>query len=355
MANYVVCLSAILALCMQNSYSIKMPQFSFDTVPVFMHTCNETGPWNDTTLKYFAKYPMITFEKGTGVFATIQPYASQYAEDKIIQACKQIKAIKPNIICIFYYNSIDDWTFYRLHETLAEHPEWWLRDDDGKVVLVGGDNRFPQPQQGMLVPDYRQKEVQKLWSDECINITRDNYGIVDGCFSDKPQVNTFKKYNFSEKQLNEFELGHNNSISAIQAALNKSNASILIADNAFVPEGVIATMIQIFSGTEFYIEQLLSLSSKGILVEAHARDCTNITDSLGAFLIGMNKYSYYGCSNGWTWPDNWNVWHSEYDKPLGEPLGPAVKKNGIYSRRFKSGTNVTFDTSTNTSRIDWAS
>ena len=94
-----------------------------------------------------------------------------------------------------------------------------------------------------------------------------------------------------------------------------------------------------------------------MLIEAHA-SCSataDITDTLAAFLIGMNKYSYYQCSNGWQWPDAWNIWHKEFDKPLGEPLAPAIKKNGVYSRSFKSGTNVTFDTSTNKGKIVWGS
>ena len=337
---------------------VKMPNFSFDTVPVYIHVCNFSGPWNETTLQYFAKYPIITFEKGQGVYATKEPYASQYTEQKIVDACKQIKAIKHDIICIFYYNSILDWVYYKLHELFIQYPQYWLRDDNQRIVLIPGGSNFPQPEQGMLVPDYRQKEVQKLWADACINITRDNYGIVDGCFSDRPNQNSFGKYNFSKQQLNEFEIGHNASISSTQIALNASNASIMISNNGWVPDGIIATMLQVFKAEEQYIEQLLSFSNKQILVEAHAGvdgdNCTDITDTLAAFLIGMNKYSYYACSDGWTWPGNWNTWYPEYDKPLGEPLGDAVKKNGVYFRSFRSGTNVTFDTSTNKGTIDWA-
>ena len=74
---------------------------------------------------------------------------------------------------------------------LAQNPDYWLRDNNNRIVLLHGDKRFPQPDQGMLVPDYRIPEVQQLWASECINITRDNYGIVDGCFIDKPQFNSF--------------------------------------------------------------------------------------------------------------------------------------------------------------------
>ena len=187
--------------------------------------------------------------------------------------------------------------------------------------------------------------------------TRDNYGIVDGCFSDRPNQNSFGGYNFTQQDLLQFEIGHNKSISSAQVEMNKFNASIMISNNGWVPTDIVATMLQIFEAEEQYIEQLLSFSTKGILVEAHAgvkAGCDDITDTLAAFLIGMNKYSYYACSTGWIWPDSWDKWYPEYDKPLGEPLGAAVNKNGIYSRSFKSGTNVTFDTSTNTGKIEWA-
>eukprot|EP01083_Nonionella_stella_P060302 157536_1 len=331
----------------------KWPEFSWDHVPVYMHTCNTSGVWNAPTLDFFTKFPIITFEKGQGVYSTEEPYASLYAEDKIIDSCKQIKALKPDIICILYYNSINDWTYYKLHDILAENPSMWLRDNNDKVVLVGGDKSFPQPSQGMLVPDYRQESVQTLWASECYNITSNHMDIVDGCFSDKPQFNQFNAYNFTQQQLNEFVIGHNASLTLIQSQLNKTNASILIADNGWVPEGVLGTMLQRFYAQEEYIKQLLSFSTKGMLVEAHASSCDDITDTLAAFLIGANKYSYYACSSGWQWPGNWNKWYSQYDKPLGKPLDDAVKKGNVYSRSFASGTNVTFDTSTNKGKIVW--
>eukprot|EP01084_Bolivina_argentea_P023705 44255_1 len=341
-----------------NTNSLKMPSFSWDQLPVFIHMCNASGPWNETTLKYFTRFPIITFDKGQGLNATQQPYASKYTETKIIEACKQIKALKADIICIFYYNSINDWTYYYLHEILAQNPSYWLKDNNNQIVLESGGSNFPQPEQGMLVPDYRQKAVQQLWTSECINITTDNYGIVDGCFIDKPQVNSFNGYNFTQQQLTQFEIGHNNSIISIQKALNKSNSSIVISNNGYIPEGVIASQLQNFKSTEKDILQLLSLSSKQILVEAHAQHgrChqENITTTIAAFLIGANKYSYFACSDGWFWPDNWNVWYSQYDKPLGEPIDDAIKIDGIYYRSFKRGTNVTFNTYTNQGTIQWA-
>ena len=41
--------------------------------------------------------------------------------------------------------------------------------------------------------------------------------------------------------------------------------------------------------------------------------------------------------------------------PLGEPLADAVLRGGVWRRAFASGTNVTFDTTTNRGAIQWAS
>ena len=66
------------------------------------------------------------------------------------------------------------------------------------------------------------------------------------------------------------------------------------------------------------------------------------------------SYSYYGCSRGWYFEPDWSVWHPQYDKPLGEPMGDAVKKGDVYTRQFKSGTKVTFNVTSNVGTIAWA-
>ena len=47
------------------------------------------------------------------------------------------------------------------------------------------------------------------------------------------------------------------------------------------------------------------------------------------------------------------AWHPAYDKPLGAPSGPAEKTGKVYKRSFASGTEVAFDTATNTGTIHW--
>ena len=42
------------------------------------------------------------------------------------------------------------------------NPSYWLRDNNDNVVLISVHKSFPQPEQGMLVPDYRMKQVLKI-------------------------------------------------------------------------------------------------------------------------------------------------------------------------------------------------
>ena len=329
------------------SAELNWPQFSWDTVPIFIHMCNASGPFNQEALQFFTRFPLITIEKGQGVNATQEPYKSNYAEDNIIDVCSAVKKLRPNITCIFYYNSINDWTMYWLHEIMAENPGYWLRDDKGEVVLTSGDHHFPQPSQGMLVFDFRQQEVVDLFAQECINLTIKYPGIIDGCFVDKPNQNAFdkQKYNFTQEDLDKFQYGHNQTMLQTQSYLNKTNNSILISNNLYVPNGIIATQLQGFIAYEPYMLDILQWTQRGVLVEARMNgekdNCTDITDSLAAFLMVAEKYSYYGCSSGWFVQDHWLDWHQEYDKPLGPPLGPGIKINNTWYRQFASGTNVT--------------
>eukprot|EP01084_Bolivina_argentea_P138303 243518_1 len=342
--------------------SINMPLFSWDHVPIFIHMCNASGPFTESTIKYLSKFPIVTIEKGQGVNATTEPYSSLYTEDKIIHSCQRIKQLNSSIKCLAYYNSIHDWTYYKLHTILLENPSFWLRDANNNIVLQTADKNFPQPKQGMLIPDYQQKAVQNLIIQECLNLTQTGY--IDGCFLDCTDTNTqhLTQYNFTNTQRVDFENGHNAATIGIQTALNKTNKSILVS-NAALLDGIIAVMIDFFKPNQESIQLLQNYTANGYVVEVHAANgpdhgedyhCQNITNSLSAFLIGAGKYSYYGCSQGWYFDNDWNIWHQEYDKPLGEPMGKAILTGDIYKRTFSSGTVVSFNITSNNGTIIWA-
>ena len=323
----------------------KMPMFSWNTVPVYSHLCNKSGPFNDTALRTLVRFPLVTIEKGQG-----SNLSDCCAEDKILAAAKQIKALNSSVQVIFYYNSVLDWNQYRLHEEFLKRPDLWLRNASGDPVRMHGDHSFKQPKEGMLVFDFSKQAGRDFWASDCINATKTGY--IDGCFADKADLESFSDNTLSPETAKAYAKGHDQVLQDLQKSLGDN---VLVANNYLLP-GVSSTMIEGFHSNEASILQLQKAASEKKLVEAHAR-CKNITDSLAAFLIGAGEYSYYGCSSGWYVDEthmDWITWHPEYDKPLGKPTGPATKEGDVYTRHFASGTVAMFDTKTNTGTINWA-
>ena len=193
----------------------------------FIHMCNASGPFNDSTIEYLTRFPMVTVEKGQGINATMEPYTSLYAEEKILETLRRVKMINSSIVTIMYMNTVVDWTFYYMHETFLEHPEWWLRDEFGDIVLTPGDYHFPQPEQGLLVFDYKQSDVVQFFADTCLNMTQTGY--IDGCFADRPDQNSWNGYNFTQNETNAFTEGHDDALLATQKGLNDTNKSVLFS------------------------------------------------------------------------------------------------------------------------------
>ena len=64
---------------------------------------------------------------------------------------------------------------------------------------------------------------------------------------------------------------------------------------------------------------------------------------------------YYLCGRWEDDPPEPSRWWRVYDLPLGPPVSNAtLSADGVWRRRFASGTEATFDTRTNTGRVAWA-
>ena len=148
---------------------MRYPWFSWNTVPTYIHMCNQSGPFNETTNERLATYPIVTIEKCQGIYSNNTlplNYSSQYEENKIIEACQAVKQINESIICIFYINSILDLNNYYLHIEMVDNPSYKLLDDNGTIVYQG--STIPMPN-GCRVFDYQQEAVQNLFISECIS------------------------------------------------------------------------------------------------------------------------------------------------------------------------------------------
>ena len=321
-----------------------LPQFSWDTLPVFFHSANTSGQYSVEALKSIAKFQMATFGKWMG-----SDVPSIGDEDEMVMAMKSIKQVNPKISTYFYMNSYQDTPLMtRMHREAQQHPDYYLRVDNGTLV------RAPN---GAYAFDLSKLEVRQWWQDTCLNATKLANG--DGCFCDSsqaPYVN-FNPY-LSEAKQEAWAHGMLNMTRDVQKALGNDN--LLIGKVAAQPN-VKAVQIELSRPLNFSIDELLLGEFAHQVIQAHVPisvPCSSdLTDFIAAFLIGAGQYSYFGCGH-------WNstgsdtspfTWHPEYDKPLGAPKGPAeFSSSGMWSRAFALGTNVTFDATADKGTIYWS-
>ena len=322
--------------------SAKLPLFSWDTLPVFFHSCNETGPYSKESLKTIAKYAMVTIEKSQ---SRLLPGDD---EDEMMHVMRMVKEVNPNVATFFYMNSFKDRVaMTRMSRELNQHPDWFLRDSNGTKVKT-----IPQ---GLYAYDVSNPEVRQWWQNTCLNALKATNG--DGCFCDSSQhVNETFKPPLSPEKEKAWGDGLLQLTKDVQNALGDDK--LLIGKTANQPY-VKAVMIEYFRPSNDSIVELMLGVEVGQVVEAHVpitQNChEDLTDYIAAFLIGAGKYCYFGCGIWSTENDNDQAffWKPEYDKPLGAPTGPATYNNGIWRRKFSHGTSVKFDTSTNTGTIEW--
>ena len=337
--------AAVLQWC-----SATLPEFSWDTVPVFFHSSNTSGPYSLEALRVIAKYPMVTIEKWQGF-----DIKGMDDEDDMVLTMRAVKNINPKVATYFYMNSWKDRPeMTRMNREFMEHPDWALRDVEGNKV---------KNQQGFYIFDQSNEEVQKWWLNICLNATKAADG--DGCFCDSSQhtdmTNESFAKNVSPEKKRLWDEGLLNLTRDVQAALGDDKLLIgKVPDQPYVK----SVQIEMFHANNASINNLMLGVEMGKVIQAHVAltdlkhigGCAgNIADHLAAFLIAAGKYSYYGCGE-WNTTGNSTeafAWRPEYDKPLGAPLGPAGYKSGVWKREFAKGTQVTFDTATNKGTIQW--
>lgn len=257
---------------------------------------------------------------------------------------------------------------------LQQRPDWQLKDSQtGKPVLAPGDKHFKPPKQGMLVFDHSNPGLREYWISMCVNAT--TTGHVDGCFSDSSQPETHKTAAHLSPAANaRFEAGKVATMANLTAFFGGAAGEPYTGSHGVLigktpdQQGINAAQIEMFAPDEGSILELLDGAKKGFLMQAHAttygnastygcNDIEAMTDVIAAFLVAAGDDSYFG-SGPWISPGIEDVeqrWCPElFDRPIGKPIGDAVKANGMYKRVFASGTTVLFDTGSNKGTIAWS-
>lgn len=344
------------------------PDFSWDTLPLYIHI-RKKHAFSNEEAKFLSNFPLITLEKTTGMGA----YRSTEAGS--IKAAEKIKEHNPNAKVLFYRNVLINYTFYSFDGELDDHDDWFLKDKNGEDAKA--------LQQGFKLYDLSQAEVREWWINKALEVC-DNPAI-DGLFIDGNLKVLDKNYltriaKIPEEKRPEVVEGWHQMMSSIHDALQAKNklklANIVRArlDDSGISclQYFDGSYLEHYEGTDVeYLEKSIAAVQEaaqngkiialtlGLGESSAAADYDDMREKaddlaklkprieycIALFLIVAEKYSYLDIHDGYDVNSDrdgkckskvWLKHLAEYDRPLGEPLGPAEKKGEfVYVREFE--------------------
>ena len=376
----------LLLLCMAlSSFSIvnaeEMPEFSWDTVPLYMHV-RKTEAFTPKEIKYLSGFPLITLEKTTGMGT----YGS--SEKGTLKAAEAIKQINPKSKVLYYRNILVHYDYYDADQKLTDMPSPFLANKEGKVKLVRNKTS---------AYDLSNPLLQEWWLENAREVCASPY--IDGLFIDgniKALEPKYLKNDLGEDKKTEVEKGYHDIMKKLPATIGEEEIILANIIRARFERGGLE-YLDYFDGsyTEQFEENVGGMSreeymAKGIAsVQSAARSgkiiaftmgmgksiktelgidesrakLKNIEEirnrfdySLALFLICAEKYSYfmaydgYGVDNGESMM--WMRDIPKYSYPLGAPKGPATQDGFTYQREFEHA-SVSLDLVSERGVIDW--
>jgi hypothetical protein len=290
----------------------------------------------------------------------------------MIAAGLQLKEFNSSMWTLFYMNAILDWTFYRMHEIMLQHPDYWIKTDNGTTVKLPGDHSFPQPADGMLGFNQSNPDVRKMFTSDCLNATRSK--AFNGCFIDRAnwaldlylRNDSHSVHGISRSRLKDLANGQVKLLEELQAGVTSSGLimakdvgrSAGFTDWPYVNSIFLSDCYCCSDNCTEDIEAAINATKRKQIVQCHVNGSLDDQDqfvfALASFLVASGEHSYFAYSDGWYLSSYGLKWWPEYDKPLGPPNGPAKRSGSVYERTFSSGTKVWLDAKQRKANITWA-
>lgn len=357
-----------------------LPVFSWDEVPVYLHFGKTSGPLTDGELKLVAKLSnLVCFEKAHAMNRLGSTEAGT-AHD-----ASRLKAINPNIKVLFYWNTFLNYALYDACDEVAKHPDWLFRDQDGELIYKTG--RLEQ--YNLLNPQFRQ------WWASIAGKAVTKYGC-DGIFMDA--TNQAKRPLWMKRgwgvgnehlltaavidmmQRAKKQMGHNSIL--LYNGLRSSDAGGTTAGDEYLPYAD-GTNVEHFTAFRSRskesiasdIEAIRNAGKSGKLVtvkgwpdpdftwlnadkmrlppkQLTAEATEKMTFSLACYLIAAEENCYFCYSWGYREQHGSLIDYPQFKRPLGKPIGDAVRSGWKYTRSFEH-VDVSLDLSTRTADIRW--
>ena len=351
--------------------AITAPDTSLATVPCAYFGGNYERR-NDANIAMLAKMRIVMIEKwegpcwqdclgnGTG---SLPCQASCGVENDILATFTRIKALNPAVASVLYWNTLLAFPFYSAVGQFAAADALTIDSSTGKPISIRNDNGM----EGIGVYGFDTDAGVQLYIDTVKNLTAT--GVVDGFFGDKWGSGA-KQAKSGQWQICNHECG--NVTAAQAAAWNAGKAKALAAATAYVGDGPYFANGDFFEGVESNLNGHWAKDPD--LDKGDPRD--SIKD-VARHLVN-HSYFYMSCTGDQHWTNDpndpkslvsactdnqlarfllsvepgcflgTNGWSPDYERPLGNPLAPAVYTLGTgdspatLNRSFASGTYVTF-------------
>jgi len=344
--------SALLGSCSAGKFDVKMPDFSWDTLPVGYHGANY-DVFSNESIQRLAKFPVVTLEKCQG-WHSLNPPCTGYScltcceEDVYRTVGAQIKAINPRTKVVAYLHSNKVMPWYNLREEMNTTDACYNGDDMNETQCVAaGTNE--------VFFDFRKPTALKMYNDACTDMTKT--GAVDACFSDgcvKLEAPVGKAVR------NEFLAAKLANLKKLQEVVP---GPMICGSGGGLNPDMAAMQVQAFSakhaGWWGNMMHMNKSASQEYMFEAHGHElCYNsdVTSTAfqteyAAFLMFAQKWTYHICGS---WCGSDPVWPKVFDMPLGAPVNNATSADGIvWSRKFASGTQVFFNKTSTVGWVEW--
>ena len=347
------------------AHAERMPEFSWDTVPRYMHLRKSTQ-LTQKEVDYLATFPLVTFEKamGTRTFGSV--------EKGTLNAAQAVKKVNPKTKILYYRNILVHYSGYDTNKSFNKISEGLLKNKSGFKKLVRGkvgayDLSLPE------VQDWWLKHTQKMCAEEGIdgvfidgNIKALEPGYLRSEIGVQKRAAVTKSYHEMIEKLPEMMEPEDLIVAnIIRARFDDSGLSCLkyfdgsyiegfetavkgMSREDYMVKGIEAVQKAARAGNiiAFTIGMGKSKSSKLSIDESRARAESfeaieeRFRYTLALFLVCAEKYSYFLPSDTYGIDDKaksllWMLDIPEYSKPLGKPSGPAVKDGYVYRRSFE--------------------
>ena len=342
----------------------KYPEFSWDHIPRYMHVWKRAA-FTEDELDYLAQFPLITFEKATGVqVGSVQ--------QGTLKAARGVKTRNPDAKILYYKNIVIDWGGSAASKELKTIEGAYLQSKDGSYPTVSRTTQFF---------DIGLPEVRAWWMNDARRMLDDP--SIDGILIDaniKVLVDGFflRQKKVGDEEYQRLKDGYGQLLTQIDAEFRADNIVLANIIRARLEHGGL-NYLGYFDGSylEAFEHNVGGVSrpdyiAKGIeTVQAAARQGKIVAFTLeikealnqgnggdfdsnealharvnyaaALFLIVAEKYSYFFPVDGMGVVTKggklgnrlWMQTLPIFKNRLGPPKGPATKNGYIYTREFE--------------------